>query len=223
LDEKSSRNGGIPPDCPGNRFFNPFNPVPAAGFVPSPDAAAASDDTANFSNRFGSWAAKPFGEPGNVGNPATQPAVIPGRRSDIPDNVTPTSVQATPSAWSLLAADASGIGGVLKYANAAPAGTTTELPLADPNDPGFSPPGSTRDDNLPERRLARRTVNPSSPTSGDAPPLAPAAASPALGIFSGQPMPDWPVPPPIWGFSDKAKSSEDDDEWYKRIRQMLGN
>jgi hypothetical protein len=158
---------------------------------------------------------------GNVGAPAPQPAPNPGKRSDVPDGVTPTSAQVTQAAWPFLPADASGIGGVLKYASAEPAGTTTEPPLADPNDPGFPLLGSTSDDNLPERRLARRTGNLSpAPASTNAPPLAPAAASPALGIFSGQPMPNWPVPPPIWGFPDNSQSS-DDNELYQRWRRML--
>jgi hypothetical protein len=74
--------------------------------------------------------------------------------------------------------------------------------------------------------LSRRAVDLFSPVSGAAPPLAPSQAappSPALGIFSGQPMPDIHLPASIWGFSDKAKSSSDDDEWYMRWRATLGD
>ena len=245
LGEKSSRNGGSPPNRPGNRFFNPFNPVPAAGFVPRLDAPAASDDSTNFADRFGNWAAKPFGGLGNVGAPAPQPAPNPGRRSDIPDGVTPAFAQATPAVWPWLSADASGLGGVLKYA--VPAGTGAELPLADPNALDFPPPGNASDDNVPERRLARRVVNLSAPASPGAPPLAPgfvdaaggsgngaaaqpappplapnqAASPPLLGIFSGQPMPDWPVPPPT--FQSKDQASPEDNELWQRWRAFIGD
>jgi hypothetical protein len=33
-----------------------------------------------------------------------------------------------------------------------------------------------------------------------------------LGIFSGEPMPDYPVPLPIWGFPDKSASASDEGE-----------
>jgi hypothetical protein len=63
--------------------------------------------------------------------------------------------------------------------------------------------------------LSRRNANLSSvPASGDAPPLAPVAASPALGIFSGQPMRNYPVLPPIFQLPDRSVS--DDDDWYQR-------
>lgn len=148
LDEKSSRNGGSPPDRPGSPFFNPFNLVPAAGFVPLPDAPAASDDPANFTDRFGNWAAKPFGGLGNIGAPQRGPDQE--KRSEA-------------------------------------------------------------DDDTPVRVLSRVNL---SPASSDAPPL--------LGVFSGQPMRNWPVPPPIFQPKDqKDQSSPDDDELSRRWRRWL--
>ena len=116
LDEKSSRNGGAPPDRPGSPFFNPFNPAPAAGFVPLPNAPAVSDDSANFADRFGKWAARPFGGIGNVGAPAPQVTPIPGRRSEA-DGDAPVRVL---SRVNLSPASASGDAPTLAPASAPP-------------------------------------------------------------------------------------------------------
>jgi len=92
VDEKASRNGGIAPDRPSTPFFNPFNPAPVASFVALP-AAPASDAPANFADRFGSWAAQPGLS--KVGAPAPQVAPKEGKRSELPEDVIPTSVTAT--------------------------------------------------------------------------------------------------------------------------------
>ena len=91
---------------------------------------------------------------------------------------------------------------------------------------------------MAERRLASRVIGLSAPTSTGTPPLSPdlpdavnnvvngTAASaaptpgaigtsqPLLGIFSGRPMPDWPVPPPIFATNDRTQAS--DDELFQR-------
>ena len=217
LDEKSSRNGGVPPDRPGNRFFNPFNQAPVAGFVPLP-ITAASDVPANFAGRFGSWAAQPGLN--QVGATAPQAAPKQGKRSESPNEGAPETAKATPRAWPFLTADASSPGGVLKYGPSE--GTQTASPPADPNAPDFSPEATTGSDNVPERRLVGRVVNLSAPLA-DAPTLVsnrPAASvpnrppAPPLGIFSGKPMLDWPVRPSI--FQPRDQSSPDDNELYQR-------
>ncbi len=86
LDEKSSRSGGSTPDRPGDRFFNPFNQAPVAGFVPLPNAPVASDDPAIFADRYGNWAAKP-GLDNNNSAPAPQLTPSPGKRSEADDDV----------------------------------------------------------------------------------------------------------------------------------------
>ena len=159
LDETSSRNGGSPPDRPGQPFFSPFNqptPAPAKaappstpassnvfadrypawGTVPLPNAPAASDAPANFADRFGNRASVISGVPDNIAPPNATPPK-PGQRSEIPDDVTPTPAD---------------------------------------------------DQTPPVRRLA----NLSSPVATSAPPLAPSASTPLLGIVSGQPMRDYP-------------------------------
>ncbi len=92
MDEKSSRNGGVHPDRLGRAFFNPFDQAPVAGFVPLP-STSASDAPASFAGRFGSWAAQRGLS--KVGAPAPQPAPKEGRRTELPEDVIPTSVTAT--------------------------------------------------------------------------------------------------------------------------------
>ena len=187
LDEKSSRNGGSAPDHPGQPFFSPFNqptPAPAKaappsapnssnvfadgyprwGTVPLPNAPAASDAPANFSDRFGNWASVISGAPGNVVAPNAAPPKQ-GQRSDSPDGVTPVSV-------------------------------------------------TTNDDTAPVRILAR-TNPPSTQASTAVPPIAPASApQPLLGIYSGKPMPDWPVHPSI--FQTRDQPSPEDNGLFQR-------
>jgi hypothetical protein len=102
LNETSAYNRGFPPDRPGNRFFNPFNQAPVAGFVPLPDAPAASDAPANFADRYGNWAAKSGLD--NISAPAPQPAPNQGKRSEQDDtpvrilsrvNLSPASASAS--------------------------------------------------------------------------------------------------------------------------------
>jgi hypothetical protein len=148
-----------------------------------------------------------------------QPASNQGKRSDMPGSVSPTAALVTPTAFPLLAADL-----VLgKYFNALPYGIgavpkPTELPPADINTLPFSLPGASDDDNTPAPRLGRRVVNLATPAPNTAPPLVPDAVAPAsrpLGLVSGKPMPDWPVPPPIWNFSDKSSAGDDDALWQR--------
>jgi len=77
---------------------------------------------------------------------------------------------------------------------------------------------SEMEDDAPVRVLSRANPSPPTPTSNDAPPLAP-PASPALGIFSGQPMPDHAVWPSIFATGDRP--SPDDDDLYQRWRRWL--
>jgi hypothetical protein len=55
------------------------------------------------------------------------------------------------------------------------------------------------------------------PNQGASPQLATnqgASSSRPLGIFSGKPMPDWPVPPPI--FQARDQSAPEDNELFQR-------
>jgi len=156
------------------------------------------------------------------------PAPNQGERSDIHGVVTPDAAQ--------VIADRFGKWGSVPFLNTPAAsddpaglndrhGNWASRPagvLGNFNAPPLHPPDlgkrSEADDDVPVRVLSSRVVN-TSPASGDAPPLASASASPALGIFSGQPMPDWPVWPSI--FATDNRPSPDDDELYQRWRRFI--
>jgi hypothetical protein len=122
----------------------------------SPAAAnspIASDNPANFAERYGNWALSPADALGGIGADApTSRNPDRGQRSEIPN---------------------------------------------------------------PERRL----VNLASSASIDAPPPAPVSPPPPPGIFSGQPMQDYPMRPPIFVTDDRSLS--DDDELIQRWRRWL--
>jgi hypothetical protein len=44
-----------------------------------------------------------------------------------------------------------------------------------------------------------------------------------LGIVSGEPMPDWPFPPPIWGFPDRPPTRDEEDWEMRRLRSADWN
>jgi hypothetical protein len=73
-------------------------------------------------------------------------------------------------------------------------------------------------DDTPVRMLSRVNLSPA-PASVDASSLLPPASPPLLGIFSGKPLPDWPVPSPIFTTDDRP--SPGDDELYQRWRRWL--
>jgi hypothetical protein len=124
--------------------------------------------------------------------------------------------------------DSAGTGGVLgKYFDASvmpPAqGASPSRPsFADSTAPDFSTGETASVNDMPVRILSRRVLNPS-PTAvpDDTIPAAPSPqANRPLGIFSGKPMPDYPVPPPIFGLPDDSRANGDDGEnWYTRWRR----
>jgi hypothetical protein len=76
--------------------------------------------------------------------------------------------------------------------------------------------------------LASRFENrvPSSPV-GAAPglnqPATQREATRPLGLVSGEPMPDWSVPPPIWGFPNSRPSRDEDrQDWIARLLRSVG-
>jgi hypothetical protein len=74
-------------------------------------------------------------------------------------------------------------------------------------------------DDAPVRILSRRADLSPTSASSEAPTLGPESAPPLLGIFSGKPMPDYPVWPSIFATDDRP--SPDDDELYQRWRRFL--
>ena len=102
-----------------------------------------------------------------------------------------------------------------RYGNwaSSPASGLGDIPASRALDQGKR---SEADDRAPARVLSRVSL---APASADAPPLSPATSLPLLGIFSGKPMPDYPVWPSNFAAGDRP--SPDDDELYQRWRRFL--
>jgi hypothetical protein len=76
------------------------------------------------------------------------------------------------------------------------------------------------------------TIGPWQPAPASASPVGalrgpnqpgPPQANRPLGIVSGQPMPDWPFPPPIWEFPNKSLARDDDDrDWLAHMLRTGG-
>lgn len=68
------------------------------------------------------------------------------------------------------------------------------------------------------RRLTRRVGSSGAgsivPMNAKKPAPVPQVASKPLGIFTGEPMPGGPLPPPIWGLPDNSDSS---GNWFTRL------
>jgi hypothetical protein len=217
-------NGGPPTQQPLPPQTAPTELNPPAR-APLPASAPQSPPRAPaLQPQFSPGMAIPNAEgPTSLGGPnGPAPLVLPqpmpdqGKRSDIPGDAT----QATPADWAFSSQGPIALGGVLKYFNPALSSTTVNLPFIDPNASASSRPGIANGDVVPERRLANLVANlsvPAAPTSGS--PDAQGASQPLLGIFSGRPMPDWPVQPSIFQPNDQASS--EDDELFQRWMRWL--
>jgi hypothetical protein len=205
--------------------FTKWGSVPASAAPP-----AAPDRPESFDNRFGNWGSAPAGGFGDTSSPVLR-ALERNRRSAAPDGSAPTPVQAASLAMPAFQPDSAGTGGVLgKYFDASvtpPAqGASPSWPsFADSTAPDLSTDETGSVNDLPVRILSRRVLS-SSPTAvpDDTVPAAPSPqANRPLGIFSGKPMPDYPVPPPIFGLLDRSRANREDDEnWYTRWRRLIG-
>ena len=69
----------------------------------------------------------------------------------------------------------------------------------------------------PVRRVVSSALGSIDPLNAEQPSLAPQAGRP-LGIFTGQPMPDYPLPPSIWGLPDDSDFSDNGKgNWFTRL------
>ncbi|WP_298254728.1 M23 family metallopeptidase [Bradyrhizobium sp.] len=101
----------------------------------------------------------------------------------------------------------------------APASLTPSGQRSDVPDDVTSASVTADDQTAPADIPFRRLVNLSSPALIAAPSLAPAPSPPLLGIFSGQPMRDYPVSSSIFQTNDQ--SSPDDDELFQRWMRFV--
>jgi hypothetical protein len=214
-------------DSFGDRFGN-WGSSPA-GVAPLP----APDRPDSFDKRFGNWGTSPAAGSGNPGSPVLR-ALEKYRRSEVPVGPASTSAQGAPPATPALQPDMAGKGvvrilGKFVGNNLIPpavAASPSRPPLSGPtapNPPGQesafgdqseNAPGAPRPDPYP--RLQSRRVSSAfpdiSPRNLDQ-PMPPPERAPALGIFSGKPMSEGLLPPPVWGLPDHSNASGDGD-WF---------
>jgi hypothetical protein len=206
----------------GDRFGK-WGSSPAASSPPP-----ATDPPGSFDNRFGSWGSVPTGSFGETRSPVLR-ALEKYRRSDVPDGAVSTSAQAEPPAAPALQPDIAGkrpmpvrgkfIGDrlIAPAAAASPSGPLLTVSIP-PNllreQSGFgdrsekAPGAPSPDPRLRRVSSAFPDITPPNPNQ----PVPP-QRSPPLGIFSGKPMPQWLLPPSVWGVADNSDASGNGD-WF---------
>lgn len=90
---------------------------------------------------------------------------------------------------------------------------TAAMPVVPPND-ALSP-------DQPDSFDARFRNWKSSPAGVPNQPTPSPQVNGLPGIVSGQPMPNYPVPPPIWGPPGDSRTTSDDENWYARWRRLM--
>jgi hypothetical protein len=153
------------------------------------------DSPNSFDDRFGAWGSVPAGQFGRPSSPVVR-ELLKYKRSALPDTpAVSTSAEDVPSRR--------GSFGRLSGSQV-PSFASGDAS----SDPQPHPPSPEETVSKPARYLARRTV--SQPETLLAPHRAPPSAEDnrPRGIFSGEPMPNYPVPPPIFGVSEPAASSD---------------
>ena len=198
LNEKSSQNGDDP-FAPKGRFDIPFSEATGDPFGAAPPPPPTPTSPTPFIDRFIKFGSAPRPSAPAASGDATNFADRFGNWASAPAGAfgninAPAQLSVLPSL-----------------------GQRPDIP--DDVTPSSPPTNDDAPADIPVRRLVNRSL----PTSIVAQPLAPdvaASSSRPLGIASGQPMRDYPLPPPIWGFSDKSSSPED-DEISQRWRRWL--
>jgi hypothetical protein len=156
-----------------------------------------------FKNRFGDW---------NISRSGSSPR-DPGRPSVF--DISAPAVPFVPSSRSPLA-PASPASFDDRFGSWTPSQTGAQ---GGPDQPAPSPKsvGSTQVD--PQKIRYLRRVDPDDIDSVSQPPVPSALPQPnrPLGLVSGKPMPNYPVPPMLFGFSDRSATSGDNmDDWFNR-------
>ena len=183
----------------GQSFFR--TGVPAVPVVP-PNPVLSRDRSNSFSDRFGTWTSFADGMASENSNQvAAQPGIAPAVTSNTPERY--------------LKRIAGGPQASVFDIGAPP---VASLPPNDALSPGRPVAFSGRFGDWtasPDDGIAPRNPNLPAPLPEPGRPL---------GIVSGQPMPQWVTPPPIFGQRDRSKVSVDaSSDWLMRMIRSLGH
>ena len=194
--------------------------------------SAALDRPESFDNRFGNWGTAPAGRFGNTRSPVLR-ALEKYGGSVAPDSSAPILAPAQGASWGRPSSppNSIGTGGVLgNYMDpsliapaqgALPAGLVSSGPIA-PDLSSDETAGSK-----PLRYVSGRIMGQPqasiSNTGAQAVPPSPERSRPPVGIFSGQPMFPFPLPPSIWSRRDDTEArGDDEEERSSRWLRLLG-
>lgn len=183
----------------------------------------APDHPESFDNRFGNWGTAPAGRFGDTRSPVLH-ALEKYSGSAVPDGSVSTSApaQGAPRGIPSSAPNSIDTGGVLgNYMDpsliapaqgALPAGPVSSGPIA-PDLPADEPEiASSKPARILSRRIAGQPqASISSPGAQAVLPSLP-LGEPLVGIFSGQPMLPFPLPPSFWSRRDDTRAPDDDEE-----------
>jgi hypothetical protein len=190
------------------------------GSAPASTApSVAPDRPESFDNRFGNWGAAPAGRFGDTRS-AVLRALEKYSGSAVPDGSASAPVQGASWGRPSSPPNSIGTGGVLgNYMDpsliapaqgALPAGLVSSGPIA-PDLPSDEAAGSN-----PVRYVSGRIMGQPqasiSNTGAQAVPPSPERSRPPVGIFSGQPMLPFPLPPSFWSRRDDTRAPDDDEE-----------
>ena len=187
----------------------------SASIAPS----AAPDRPESFDTRFGNWGTAPAGRFGDTRSPVLR-ALEKYSGSAVLDDSASAPAQGTSWGMPSSASNSIGTGGVLgNYIDpsliapaqgALPAGLVSSGPIA-PDLPSDETAGS-KPLRYVSGRIRGQPPASISNTSAQAAPPSPERSRPLVGIFGGQPMLPFPLPPSIWSRRDDAEARGDDEE-----------
>jgi hypothetical protein len=187
----------------------------SANIAPS----AAPDRPESFDNRFGNWGTAPAGRFGDTRSPVSR-ALEKYSGSAVPDGS--ASAPAQGASWGMPASppNSIGTGGVLgDYMDpsliASAQGALPASPVSSGPSARDLPSDETAGSN-PVRYVSGRIMGqpqvPISNTGAQGAPPSPQVGGPPVGIFSGQPMLPFPLPPSFWSRRDDNRAPDDDEE-----------
>ena len=177
--------------------------APAAPVVPT-NGSLAPGRPSSFDDRFGNWGSAPAGDSNTLRSPVLRALQNYKRAAPVAPDVG-DSFSDRFGNWT------SSLGG------SAPRDPYQPAPI--PEDGSLRRGDADNIHLVSSRFTPRDSVGNASPAAAGVPsPSGPLSQSGRpLGIFTGEPMPDYPIALPIWGFPDKSASASDDGEDWVRL------